>query len=88
LLGLALARPAAVLDGVLGIVVITWRRSDGVKRKKKKKNKEIKDDIDTACGPVAEEKRGIVWVIKFDTHAWALGRAARAGGRQLKSLLG
>ena len=89
MLGLALARPLEVLDGVLGVVVIiTGRRPDRDKKKEKErktKNKNIKDGIDTACGPVSGERWGIVWSINFDTYAWALGRAARAGGRQLTS---
>jgi hypothetical protein len=37
-----------VLDGVLG-----GQQSDGDKRKRNGKSREIKDDIDMECGPVA-----------------------------------
>ena len=57
MLGFALERPPAVLDGVLEVVVIIERQSDGDKRYKE--NGENKK-IGAACGPVAGERWCIV----------------------------
>ena len=57
MLGFALERPAAVLDGVLGVMVIIGRQSDGDKRHKENG---VNKKIGAARGPVAGERRCIV----------------------------
>lgn len=57
MVGFALERPPAVLDGVLGVMVITARQSDGDKRYKENGEN---NKIGAACGPVAGERWCIV----------------------------
>lgn len=75
---LAVARPPpALLDGVLGTVVIT--RNDQARiKERKEKIKEIRH-VDRL------EEKG--WE-DCGTYAWALGSAARSGGKQLVLPLG
>jgi hypothetical protein len=87
LLGLALARPAAAVpDGVLEVVVVNYQGNS----QKENNGKKVKQDLNKYGMRIGcwREMGYMVRGINFDTYAWALGSAARAGGRQLTSSLG